>query len=441
MGNDKLQLFTSIVRALRHRNFRLFFSGQSISLIGTWMQRVAVAWLVYRLTGSAFMLGVVGFAGQIPLFVLAPLAGVLADRWNRHRILLVTQTAAMVQAFLFSFLILSHMIRIWQVIVLALALGIINAFDVPTRQSFVIEMVEDKKDLGNAIALNSSMFNFARLMGPSLAGMLIAVLGEGICFLANSISYLAVVVSLLMMRLNKKEAALRQSKAWQELLEGFRYAGGFAPIRSILLMLALISLTALPYIVLMPVFAKDVLHGGPGALGFLMGCAGVGALAGALYLAARKSVLGLGKMIPIAACLLGGGLIVFSFSRSYYLSLALMAVTGFGQIVHMATGNTLLQTLVDDNKRGRIMSIYAMAIGGMMPLGSLLAGAVADWIGAPWTVFAGGSACLIGAAMFARELPKLRALAYPVYVRMGIIPEIAEGLASTSEAPPSVKRI
>jgi MFS family permease len=426
---------------LRHRNFRLFFSGQSISLIGTWMQRVAVAWLVYRLTGSAFMLGLVGFAGQIPLFVLAPLAGVLADRWNRHRILLVTQTAAMVQAFIFSFLILSHMIRIWQVIVLALALGIINAFDVPTRQSFVIEMVEDKKDLGNAIALNSSMFNFARLMGPSLAGILIAVLGEGICFLVNGISYLAVVVSLLMMRLAKKEAAPRRSKAWHELLDGFRYAAGFAPIRAILLMLALISLTGLPYIVLMPVFAKDVLHGGPGALGFLMGCAGMGALAGALYLAARRSVLGLGKMIPIAACLLGGGLIVFSFSRSYYLSLALMMVTGFGQIVHMATGNALLQTLVDDDMRGRIMSLYAMAIGGMMPLGSLLAGTVAGWIGAPWTVFAGGSVCLIGAVLFARELPKLRATAYPVYVRMGIIPEIAEGLASTTESPPTVRRI
>jgi MFS family permease len=441
MGNDKKQLFASITRALRHRNFRLFFSGQSISLIGTWMQRVAVAWLVYRLSGSAFMLGLVGFAGQIPLFVLAPLAGVMADRWNRHRILLVTQTAAMVQAFVFSFLVLSHMIRIWQVIALALTLGVINAFDVPTRQSFVIEMVEDKKDLGNAIALNSSMFNFARLMGPSLAGMLIAVLGEGICFFVNGVSYLAVVISLLMMRLAEKETAPRRSKAWHELVEGFRYAAGFAPIRAILLMLALISLTGLPYIVLMPVFAKDVLHGGPGTLGFLMGCAGMGALAGALYLAARKSVLGLGKMIPIAACLLGGGLIVFSFSRSYYMSLALMAVTGFGQIVHMATGNTLLQTLVDDDKRGRIMSLYAMAIGGMMPLGSLLAGAVAGWIGAPWTVFAGGSACLIGAAVFARKLPKLRAMAHPIYVRMGIIPEIAEGLASTTESPPQVRRI
>jgi MFS family permease len=436
-----MQFFDSITRALRHRNFRLFFGGQSISLIGTWMQRVAVAWLVYRLTGSAFMLGVVGFAGQIPLFVLAPVAGVLADRWNRHRILLFTQTLAMVQAFVFSFLVLAHRIRIWQVIVLAVVLGIINAFDVPTRQSFVIEMVEEKKDLGNAIALNSSMFNLARLVGPSLAGILIAALGEGICFFVNGISYLAVVVSLLMMRLGKTTAASRRTNAAQALVEGFRYAAGFAPIRAILLMLALISLTGLPYIVLMPVFAKDVLQGGPGTLGFLMGCAGMGALAGALYLAARKSVLGLGKLIPIAASLLGGGLVAFSFSRSYYLSLVLMVLTGFGQIVHMATGNTLLQTLVDDDKRGRIMSLYAMAFGGMMPLGSLLAGVLAGWIGAPWTVFCGGAACLIGAALFARSLPKLREMVHPIYVRMGIIPEIAEGLASTAEAPSPVRRI
>jgi MFS family permease len=441
MNHNQKQLFGSIVRALRHRNFRLFFSGQSISLIGTWMQRVAVAWLVYRLTGSAFMLGLVGFAGRIPLFVLAPFAGVLADRWNRHRILLVTQICAMVQAFAFSFLVLSHMVRIWQIIVLAVVLGIINAFDVPTRQSFVIEMVEDKKELGNAIALNSSMFNLARLIGPSIAGMLIAAFGEGVCFFLNGLSFMAVVVSLLMMRLAKKETVPSRSNARHALVEGFRYAAGFAPIRAILLMLALISLMGMPYIVLMPVFARDVLNGGPGTLGFLMGCAGLGALAGALYLAARKSVLGLGKMIPIAAGLLGGGLVAFSFSRSVYVSMALMVVAGFGQIVHMATGNTLLQILVDDDKRGRIMSLYAMAFGGMMPLGSLLAGAVAGWIGAPWTVFAGGSVCLIGAVVFARMLPTLRAMAHPVYVRMGIVPEIAEGLASTAESPPAVSRI
>ncbi len=441
MDDEKWRLFGAITRALRHRNYRLFFIGQSISLIGTWMQRIAVAWLVYRLTRSAFMLGLVGFAGQIPLFVLAPFAGVLADRWNRHRMLLFTQTLAMVQAFVFSFLVLSHTIQIWQVIVLAIVLGVINAFDVPTRQSFVIEMVEEKKDLGNAIALNSSMFNLARLIGPSIAGVTIAALGEGICFFLNGISFMAVVASLLMMRLAKRRSVPRRSTARSELMEGYRYAAGLAPIRAILAMLALISLVGLPYIVLMPIFAKDVLHGGPGTLGFLMGCAGMGALAGALYLAARKSVLGLGRMIPIAACCLGGGLIVFSFSRSLVVSLALMVLAGFGQIVHMASGNTLLQTLVDDDKRGRIMSLYAMAFGGMMPLGSLMAGAVADWIGAPWTVFCGGTLCLIAAAVFARKLPKLREMVHPIYVRMGIVPEIAEGLASTTELPPRVPRI
>jgi MFS family permease len=425
------QFFASITRALRHRNYRLYFGGQSISLIGAWMQRVALAWLVYRLTGSTLMLGLVGFAGRIPLFILSPIAGVLADRWSRRRILLFTQALAMTQAFVYSFLVLSHWIRIWEVIVLAVLFGIISAFDVPTRQSFVIEMLEDKKDLGNAIALNSSVFNLARLLGPSIAGLLIAALGEGICFLINGVSYLAVIGSLLMMRLATKRAAPNRTKARQALMEGFRYAAGFAPIRSILLMLALVSLMGMPYLVLMPVFARDILHGGPGTLGFLMGCAGMGALAGALFLAARKSVVGLGKMIPISAGLLGGSLIAFSFSRSLYVSLPLMVVTGFGQMVHMATGNTLLQTLVDDDKRGRIMSLYAMAFGGVMPLGSLLAGTVAGWIGAPWTVFSGGVACLVGATVFAAKLPKLRAMARPIYVRMGIIPEIAESGKST----------
>ncbi len=424
----------SMARALRHRNFRLFFIGQSISLIGTWMQRVAVAWLVYQLTGSAFILGVVGFCGQIPVFFLAPFAGVLADRWDRHRLLLLTQTLAMMQAFVFSFLVWSHLIQIWQVILLSVVLGSINGFDVPVRQSFMIEMIEDKKDLGNAIALNSSMFNFARLMGPSMAGMLIALVGQGACFFINGLSYMAVVASLLMMKIARRQATVRKTKIRQELIQGFSYAWDSVPIRSILMMLALISLVGLPYIVLMPIFAKDILHGGPATLGFLMGFAGAGALSAALYLAARKSVLGLGKMMPISACLLGGGLIAFSFSKSLYVSLALMAVAGFGQIVQMATGNTLLQTLVDDDKRGRVMSFYAMAFGGMMPLGSLLAGAMANRIGAPWTVFVGGAACVAGGAVFAINLPKLRKMVYPIYVRMGILPGIVEEGAGVAKA-------
>jgi MFS family permease len=429
----KESLLKSIIRSLHHRNFRLFFGGQSISLIGTWMQRIALGWLVYRMTGSAFLLGLVGFAGQFPTFLFASFAGVLADRRNRHRILILTQSLAMVQALVLSFLVLSHLIRIWHIIVLAIFLAIVNAFDMPTRQSFLVEMVEDKKDLGNAIALNSSMVNCARLLGPTAAGLLIAAFGEGTCFLINAVSYMAVIVSLLLMKIERKKVRPRASKVWQELKEGFRYAAGFAPIRDILLIFALINLVGMPYMVLMPVFAKDVLHGGPSALGFLMGCSGLGALGGAVFLASRKTVLGLGKMIPIAATIFGSALIVFSFSRLLYLSLPLMLFTGSGQMVLMATSNTLLQTIVDDDKRGRVMSFYTMAFMGATPIGSLTAGFLASKIGAPWTVFIGGMICICGAVFFAKRLPILRELARPIYVKMGIIPEIAMGIQSASE--------
>jgi MFS family permease len=430
---EKESSLKSIIRSLRHRNFRLFFGGQSISLIGTWMQRIALGWLVYRLTSSAFLLGLVGFAGQIPTFIFASFAGVLADRRNRHRILMLTQILAMIQAFVLSFLVLFHLIRIWHIIVLAVFLGIINAFDMPTRQSFLVEMVEDKKDLGNAIALNSSMVNLARLLGPSAAGMLIAAFGEGICFLINAISYMAVIVSLILMKIERKNVQPRRSKVWQELKDGFRYAAGFAPIRDILLIFALVNLVGMPYMVLMPVFAKDVLHGGPSALGFLMGCTGLGALGGAVFLASRKSVLGLGKMIPIAATIFGSALIVFSFSRLLFFSLGLMLLTGIGQMILMATSNTLLQTVVDDDKRGRVMSFYTMAFMGATPVGSLIAGFLASKIGAPWTVFIGGIVCIFGAFFFAKRLPILRELVRPIYVKMGIIPEIAMGIQSASE--------
>jgi MFS family permease len=423
----------SIIRSLRHRNFRLFFSGQSISLIGTWMQRIALGWLVYRLTNSAFLLGLVGFAGQIPTFLLAPFAGVLADRHNRHRILILTQTLAMIQAMVLSFLVLFHLIEIWHVIVLSIVLGIINAFDMPTRQSFMVEMVEEKKDLGNAIALNSSMVNSARLLGPSAAGILIAALGEGTCFLINAISYMAVIVSLFLMKIEKKKVKPRNSKVWPELKEGFRYASNFAPIRDILMIFALVNLVGMPYMVLMPVFAKDVLHGGPSALGFLMGSTGLGALGGAVYLASRKSVLGLGKNIPIAAITFGLALIIFSFSRLLFFSLGLMLLAGIGQMILMASSNTLLQTLVDDDKRGRVMSFYTMAFMGATPVGSLIAGFLASKIGAPWTVFIGGLVCIFGAFFFAKRLPILRKLVRPIYVKMGIIPEIAIGIQSATE--------
>jgi MFS family permease len=385
------------------------------------------------MTSSAFLLGLVGFSGQIPTFLFASFAGVLADRLNRRRILILTQTLAMIQALVLSFLVLFHLIRIWHIIVLATFLGIINAFDMPTRQSFFVEMIKDKKDLGNAIALNSSMVNCARLLGPTAAGMLIAAFGEGTCFLINAFSYMAVIVSLLLMKIERKNVKPRTSKVWQELREGFGYAAGFAPIRDILLIFAFVNLVAMPYILLMPVFAKDVLHGGPSALGFLMGCTGLGALGGAVFLASRKSVLGLGKMIPIAATIFGSSLILFSFSRLLFFSLPLMLLTGMGQMILMATSNTLLQTLVDDDKRGRVMSFYAMAFMGATPVGSLTAGFLASKIGAPWTVFIGGLICICGAVFFAKRLPILRKLVRPIYVKMGIIPEIAMGIQSANE--------
>ena len=424
----------SIIRALRYRNYRLFFGGQSISLIGTWMQRIALAWLVYRLTNSAFLLGLVGFSGQIPTFLFASFAGVLVDRWNRHRMLVVTQVLSMVQALTLSLLVLTGTVRVWHIVVLSLILGIVNAFDIPARQSFVVEMVEGKEDLGNAIALNSSMVNAARLLGPSMAGILIAAVGEGICFLINGLSYLAVVVALLAMRTRPRNSKQRSSWIRQDLRDGFMYAFGFAPIRAILFLLGLVSLMGMPYVVLMPVFAKDVLHGGPHALGFLMGASGVGALVGALYLASRKSVLGLGRLIPVTASVFGAGLVAFSLSHVLVLSLVLMLVVGFGQMVQMASSNTILQTIVEDDKRGRVMSFYTMAFMGMAPFGSLLAGTLASKIGAPNTLMIGGIACLFGSVFFANKLQSMRKMVRPIYEKMGIIPEIASGIQSATES-------
>lgn len=425
----------TIFRALNYRNFRLFFMGQSISLIGTWMQRIALGWLVYQMTHSAFLLGLVSFSGQIPALVLAPLAGVLADRIDRHRLLILTQTLAMLQAIVLTVLVMTGLIQIWQIVVLSVILGIINAFDMPIRQAFMVQMIDDKRDLGNAIALNSSMVNGARLIGPSAAGLLIAAVGEGLCFLINALTYLAVILSLLLMRIARSELQRRASKGWHQLKEGVRYASGFEPIRAILLMLALMSLMGMPYGMLMPVFAKDILHGGPDTLGFLMGASGIGALTGAIYLAARKSVLGLGKLIPLAASTFGLALIAFSFSRYLWLSLVLMLFAGAGMMVQLASSNTLLQTMVPDDKRGRVMSLYTMSFMGIMPVGSLIAGTVANHIGAPWTVLGGGSFCIIGAVFFARRLPVLREKARPVYAGLGIIPEIAVGIDSASESP------
>ena len=427
------------LRALRYRNYRLFFSGQSLSLIGTWMQQVALGWLVYRLTDSAFLLGLVGFSSQIPTFVLASVAGVLADRYNKHKILIATQTLAMLQACILAFLTLTSSIQIWQILLLSLFSGLINAFDMPTRQSFVIDMVEDRNDLPNAIALNSSMFNAARLIGPTVAGILITAIGEGFCFLVNGISYLTVIAALLMMKIEPLAIAQKNEKILEGMKEGIKYAYNFKPIRALLLLIGLVSLTGMPYTVLMPVFARDILHGDAHTLGFLFGAVGSGALVGAIYLASRKSILGLGKWIAIAASIFSLGLLFFSFSRNIYLSIGLMLFTGFGMMMHMASTNTLLQTLVDDDKRGRVMSLYVMAFMGTAPFGSFMAGSLAGAIGAPYTVLSSGIICLTGALIFYRNLPSLRKHIRPIYIQKGILPEVSTGLQSTThlKMPPN----
>jgi MFS family permease len=416
----------SLGRALRHRNYRLFFGGQSLSLIGTWLTRVATSWLVFRLTGSTLALGVVGFAGQIPTFVVAPFAGVWVDRWNRHRVLVVTQILAMFQSAALAVLSLTGRISVGNVIALSLFQGFINAFDVPARQSFVVQMVDDREDLANAIALNSSMVNAARLLGPSIGGVLIALVGEGYCFAIDALSYLAVIASLLAMRITVAARAPSGKRLMSELREGFRYAAGFAPIKYVLLLLSLVSFMGMPYTVLMPAVATRILGGGAHTLGFLMAASGIGALAGTLYLASRKSVLGLGKVIVLASGAFGAGLIAFSFSKNFWLSFAFLVPTGLGMMVQMAASNTVLQTVVDEDKRGGVMSFFTMAFFGTVPFGSLFAGLMADRFGAPTTIAFGGAACVAGSLLFLRKLPELRRLTRPVYVRLGILQEIAE---------------
>ena len=409
-------------RALRHRNFRLFFGGQSISLIGTWMTRIATSWLVYRLTGSALLLGTVSFAGQIPTFLFAPFAGVWVDRLDRRKVLVWTQALSMVQSLALAGLTLTGHITIHWLLALSVMQGIVNAFDMPGRQAFMVKMVEDRGDLSNAIAINSSMVNMARLVGPSLAGMLIAVSSEGWCFLIDGISYLAVIASLLMMRLHTPVVKRMSTSTLAELKVGWTYVSEFLPIRTILLLFAVISLMGMPFVVLMPIFAARVLHGGPHTLGFLMGAMGVGALVSALALAARKSVRGLVRMIPIATAVFGLGLIGFGLSRVFWLSMIMVFIAGMGMMQGMAGSNTVIQTIVPEDKRGRVMSYYTMAFMGMAPFGSLLAGTMAHAIGAPLTVILNGSAVLLGAAWFVTRLPAVRREIAPIYREMGILP-------------------
>jgi len=409
-------------RALRHRNFRLFFGGQSISLIGTWMTRIATAWLVYRLTKSPLLLGTVSFAGQIPTFVLAPFAGVWVDRLDRRQVLVWTQVLSMIQSLLLAALTFSGRITIGWVLALSVMQGAINAFDMPGRQAFMVQMVGDRSDLSNAIAINSSMVNMARLVGPSLAGMIIAASNEAWCFLIDGISYIAVIASLLAMRIDPHAIHRKATSTLHELKEGWSYVASFHAIRTILLLFAVVSLMGMPFVVLMPIFAANVLHGGPHTLGFLMGAMGVGALISALSLAARKSVRGLIRMIPIAAAVFGLGLVGFGLSRSFWFSISAVLIAGAGMMQGMAASNTIIQTLVSEEKRGRVMSYYTMAFVGMAPFGSLFAGSMASAIGAPLTVIINGIIIVLGAGWFFAQLPALRRTVRPIYQEMGIIP-------------------
>ncbi len=406
------------LRALGYRNFQLFFGGQLISLIGTWMQNIAQAWLVYRLTGSSVLLGAVSFAGQIPIFFLAPLGGIVADRRSRRRIVIGTQTASMLLAFALAGLTLTKTVHVWHVFVLASLLGAVNAFDIPARQSFQVEMV-GKADLMNAIALNSSMFNGARVIGPMVAGILVPLIGEGWCFAANAISYVAVIINLFLMRVHCAPRASKHSPI-EDIIEGFRWVNQTKVIRALLLLLGLVSLVGMPYTVLMPIFADKILHGGARGLGILMGATGVGALFGALTLAAKTGVKGLGRWVAFACGGFGISLCLFSFSHFFWLSVVLLMPAGYSMMLQMACSNTLVQTMVPDQLRGRVMSVYSMMFMGMAPIGAFFGGALAHRLGAPFTVAVGGVACILGAIWFGRALPELRIEARRLIIAQGM---------------------
>lgn len=398
--------FPAALRALRVPNYRLFAAGQLASLIGTWMQTVAQSWLVYRLTDSALLLGLTGFASQIPVFLLAPLGGVFADQFDRRRVLIATQAVMMVLALLLAAVTLSGVVRVWHIFTLAALLGVANAFDIPARQAFVASLV-DRQTLPNAIALNSSMFNGARLLGPAIAGIVVAAVGEGFCFLINGVSYIAVIGALVMIRAHP--APVRSTvSAWERVVEGFAFSWRTPPVRALLLLLGLISLMGMPYAVLMPIFADRILGGGPSAYGLLMSASGLGALTGAGMLAVRSTLRGLGRIIAVSACGFGICLVLFSLSRSLWISAALLVPIGCFMMLEMASSNTLIQAMVPDRLRGRVMSVYSMMFMGMAPIGALMAGALAEPLGAPATVAIGGVICIGGGMWFGLKLPVLR---------------------------------
>lgn len=441
MSFDK-NFFNDLFRALRNKNYRLFFYGQSLSLVGTWIQQVALSWLIYSITNSPFLLGFVMFAGQLPTFLIAPFAGVLADKYDKHKIIIGTQVVSMLQAILLAIFVMTDHINVSVLIILNILLGIANSFDIPTRQSFVIQMIDNKEDLPNAIALNSAIVNGSRLIGPAIAGILVASLGEGICFLINAISFVFVIISLLLMKIEKEE---KKEKAGDEkvsiikqLKEGFQYSFGFLPIRSVILLLAAVSLFGNPYLVLLPVFARDILSGNAATLGYLNSAVGIGALSGALYLASRKSTLGLGKIIATTTLIFAFTLISFSFSKTLTLSVIILLFCGFGMMMQTSGSNTILQTLSDDDMRGRVMSFYTVAFRGMAPFGSLWAGTFADNFGAPVTVLISGAVCLAAGILFFKNLKIIRTAAKPVYQEKGLLPEAVKGvqIASNLSLPP-----
>jgi MFS family permease len=411
-----------LLRALGSRNYRLYFFGQAVSLIGTWMQQIAMRWLVYRLTKSALLLGVVGFASDIPVFLLVPFAGVLADKFKRHRILAITQALAALQAFILAILVITKHAAVWHIVVVGVLSGIVNAFDIPARQAFMVDLVEEKKDLGNAIALNSVIFNGALLIGPSIAGLLITFFGEGPCFVLNGVSYLAVIVALLLMKIPDRKLASANLGVGRGIVEGATYAFRSVPIRSILLLVALVSFMGASYMILMPVFAEKILHGGPRAFGYLMSATGVGALAGAVVLASRRDIVGLGKVIVIAGSAYGIGLLALSLSHVLLLSLVIALVIGFSLMMQIASSNTIVQTIVDDGKRGRVLSLFVLARRGVEAFGSLLAGAVAHAFGTPDTLRIGGIVCLLASLLFATQLSLLRKTSRSFYKNMNRVP-------------------
>jgi MFS family permease len=413
--------FEHTFRAFKYRNYRLFFTGQGLSAMGTLMQQMAQGWLVYRLTDSPLMLGIVAFAGQVPAFFLTPMAGLLSDRYDRRSIILIADVVQMLQAFILAALVLTGIVQPWHIIILSVVLGAAGAFEMTTRHSFVPQIVENKEDLGNVIALNSMMFNLARLIGPALAGIVVAWAGEGPCFIINGVSFIAVIAALLMMDVKKRVYAGRKD-LFRELKEGFSYVVEFVPLRIIIALMAFVSLTGSSVLVLLPVFARDILHGGPRLFGFLIGAIGLGAMLGALYMASRKTVRGLGDVIFVALFLFGGGLVALSFAGSLGIALAFLMVVGLGTMMHMASSNTIIQTVADDDKRGRVMSLYILSFSGFVPLGNLIAGSAAKAFGVRHVAACAGILTFGAGVVFIFLLPKIRGYLYPMQMHKETVP-------------------